>query len=77
MLGEALGDEKLDKEISKICEGHPYFYILDKYHELHPEDYDYAKFVKMYGNKSQVAAAQMIEAMRPQYKLFREQYRLL
>lgn len=68
---------ELDEAIYQICKDHPYMFMLDKYHELHPEEYDYEKFVEMYGEHSQDAAETLLAATREPDMLYNIQYRLL
>jgi len=77
LLDASLISSELDESIYQVCKGHPYFYILDKYHEIHPEEYDYDKFIEMYGKESQDVAEIFAEAMIEPDKLYRIQYWLL
>lgn len=62
-----------DKLISVVCEDHPYFHVLEKYHELHSEEYDYDLFIEKHGELAKDAAEQLLLTMTRNACLFREQ----
>lgn len=74
-LMQSCENTKNDKLINVVCEDHPYFHVLEKYHELHSEEYDYDLFIEKYGELAKDAADQLLLTMTRNACLFREQYK--
>lgn len=77
LLEASFKSSEIDEAIYQICKDHPYMYMLDKYHELHPEEYDYEMFVEKYGEHSQDVAEALLSATREPDMLYRMQHWLL
>ena len=64
-----------DKLIIAVCENNPYFQLLEKYHELHPEEYDYDLFLEKHGEWAKDAADQLLTTMTRNKSLYKDQYK--
>lgn len=74
LLEASFKSSEIDEAIYQICKDHPYMHMLDKYHELHPEEYDYEMFVEKYGEHSQDVAETLLSATREPDMLYRMQH---
>ena len=77
LLDASSESQKLDEMIYQVCKDHPYMYMLDQYHEIHPEEYDYELFMEMYKETSWSVAWKMASNLQEQNERYCIQYILL
>ena len=77
LLDASSESQKLDEMIYQVCKDHPYMYMLDQYHEIHPEEYDYELFMEMYKETSWSVAWKMASDLQEQNERYCIQYILL
>lgn len=77
LLDASLESPELDEMIYQICKDHPYMSMLDRYHEIRPEEYDYEMFIEKYRESSWDVAWKMASDMQEQNERYCIQYILL
>ena len=77
LLNASLESPELDEKIYHVCKEHPYMSMLDRYHEIHPEEYDYEMFIEKYGETSWGVAWKMATDMQEQNERYCIQFILL